>query len=312
MRFLVTGGAGFIGSHIVEELLRRKHQVRVLDDFSTGTRDNLSFAAQPHELDVLQGDIRDSETVARAVSGVDGIFHEAALVSVPASVERPRLSFDINAKGTLNVLEASREAGVRRVLVASSAAVYGDNPELPLEETLVPRPLSPYGLDKLYSEQLGRLYHSLYGLETIALRYFNVFGPRQDPRSQYSGVISIFAKQLISGQTPTVYGDGEQTRDFIFVGDVVEANLRAMFRDYHGFRVFNVACGRQTSLNQLLSELRQLTGRSQAPVYAAARAGDIRHSLGDISLIQRELGYIPAFSLTEGLRLLLQGAYEGQ
>ena len=311
MRFLVTGGAGFIGSHIVEELLRRQYQVRVLDDFSTGTRDNLRSDTSPKDLEIFEGDIRDSNIVAQALAGVDGVFHEAALVSVPASVEHPDLSFEINAKGTFRIFEAARQAGVRRVVFASSAAVYGDNPELPLAETMTPRPLSPYGLDKLYGELLGALYHSSYGLETVALRYFNVFGPRQDPRSQYSGVISIFVERLRAGQVSTIYGDGEQTRDFVYVADVVEANLRAMFAGYSGFHVFNVACGRQTSLNQLLSELQRLTGSSQSPVYAAARAGDIRHSLGDISLIRRELGYAPAYSLAEGLRLLLNSCRGG-
>src|SRR5262245_24210973 len=197
MQFLVTGGAGFIGSHIVEELLRRKHFVRVLDNFSTGKRDNLSFAAGS-PLEILEGDIREPETVARAVSGVDGVFHEAALVSVPATVERPDLSFAINATGTFNVVDAARKAKVRRVVYASSAAVYGDTEQLPLTETMPPRPLSPYGLDKLYGEHLGALYDSLFGLEMFALRYFNVFGPRQDPASPYSGVISIFADQLRS------------------------------------------------------------------------------------------------------------------
>src|SRR5678816_1281762 len=196
MRFLVTGGAGFIGSHIVEELLSRQHRVRVLDNFSTGKHENLSFAANSESLEIIDGDIRDAEVVARAVDDVEGIFHEAALVSVPATVEQPRLSFDINAGGSFNVFEAARQARVRRVVYASSAAVYGDSAELPLAEAVRPRPLSPYGLNKLYTEYLGALYQSLYGLETVALRYFNVFGPRQDPGSPYSGVISIFVDLL--------------------------------------------------------------------------------------------------------------------
>jgi UDP-glucose 4-epimerase len=305
MRFLVTGGAGFIGSHIVEELLRRQHQVRVLDNFSTGKHENLNFAANSRELEVIDGDIRDPETVARAVVGIEGIFHEAALVSVPASVEQPRLSLDINARGSLNVFEAARHARVRRIVYASSAAVYGDIEELPLSERVTPRPLSPYGLDKLYTEYLGALYHSLYGLETVALRYFNVFGPRQDPSSPYSGVISIFVDLLRADRAPTIFGDGEQTRDFVYVGDVVEANLRAMAADYRGFRVFNVGAGRQTSLTHLLSQLQRLAGTSVVPKFSEARAGDIRHSLADISLIQRELGYTPSRTLPEGLGLLL-------
>jgi UDP-glucose 4-epimerase len=305
MRFLVTGGAGFIGSHIVEHLLRENHHARVLDNFTTGKRENLAFAAGNANLEITEGDIRDPETVAGAVSGVDGVFHEAALVSVPKSVEQPDLSFDINVKGTFNVFEAARKAGVRRVVYASSAAVYGDNETLPLVEKFAPIPLSPYGLDKLYAEQLGALYQSLYGQEMVALRYFNVFGPRQDPLSPYSGVISIFVDRLKSGKPLTIFGDGEQTRDFVYVGDVVQANLKAMFGKYAGFRVFNVGCGRQTSLNQLFSQLKDVTGSSVAATYAAPRAGDIRHSLSDTARIQSELGYQPAYTLAEGLRLLL-------
>jgi nucleoside-diphosphate-sugar epimerase len=306
MRFLITGGAGFIGSHIVEHLLQSNHQARVLDNFTTGKRDNLAFATGNANLEIIEGDIRDADAMVAAVSGVDGVFHEAALVSVPKSVEQPALSFDINVKGTFTVFDAARLAGVRRVVYASSAAVYGDNEHLPLSETEVPIPLSPYGLDKLYTEHLGALYQSLYGQEMLALRYFNVFGPRQDPGSAYSGVISIFVDHLKSDKVPRIYGDGEQTRDFVYVGDIVQANLKAMFSDYAGFRVFNVGCGRQTSLNQLLSQLKELTGSPVTPTYADARVGDVRHSLSDISKIQKDLGYAPAFSLAEGLRLLLE------
>lgn len=306
MRFLITGGAGFIGSHIAEHLLQGKHQARVLDNFTTGKRENLAFAAENPNLEIIDGDIRDAGTVASAMSGVDGVFHEAALVSVPESVEQPGLSFDINVKGTFTVFEAARQAGVRRVVYASSAAVYGDNENLPLSEMAAPIPLSPYGLDKLYSEQLGALYQSLYGQQMVALRYFNVFGPRQDPVSPYSGVISIFVDRLKSGKATMIFGDGEQTRDFVYVADIVQANLKAMFAEYAGFRVFNVGCGRQTSLNQLLAHLKELTGSSVLPTYAEARAGDIRHSLSDISRIQTGLGYAPAFSLAAGLRLLLE------
>jgi UDP-glucose 4-epimerase len=306
MKFLITGGAGFIGSHIVEHLLQSNHQARVLDNFTTGKGGNLAFATGNPNLEIIRGDIRDTDAMASAMAGVDGVFHEAALVSVPKSVEQPALSFDINVRGTFTVFDAARQAGVRRVVYASSAAVYGDNHHLPLAETAVPIPLSPYGLDKLYTEHLGALYQSLYGQEMLALRYFNVFGPRQDPGSAYSGVISIFVDHLKSGKVPRIYGDGEQTRDFVYVGDVVQANLKAMFADYSGFRVFNVGCGRQTSLNQLLLQLKELTGSSVSPVYADARVGDVRHSLSDISRIQKDLGYAPAFSLSEGLRLLLE------
>lgn len=309
MRFLVTGGAGFIGSHLVEELLQKNHQVRVLDNFSTGKRENLAFAGGRPELEIIEGDIRDRDTVRSVLSGVDGAFHEAALVSVPASVERPDLSFEINARGTFNLFEAARQTGVRRIVYASSAAVYGDNDQLPLAENTTTSPRSPYGLDKLYTEQLGALYHALYGQEMFALRYFNVFGPRQDPKSPYSGVISIFMDQIGSGTSPTIFGDGEQTRDFVYVGDVVQANLKAMFTKSTGFRVFNVGCGRQTSLNQLFGELKTLTGSPLMPRYAEPRLGDIRHSLADISAIRQELGYAPAFSIAQGLRLLLDSGY---
>jgi UDP-glucose 4-epimerase len=306
MRFLVTGGAGFIGSHIVEHLLKANHQARVLDNFTTGKRQNLDFAAGNSNLEIREGDIRDAEAVTAAMTDIDGVFHEAALVSVPKSVEQPDLSFDINARGTFNVFENARKAGVRRVVYASSAAVYGDNERLPLSETFAPIPLSPYGLDKLYTEHLGALYQSLYGQQMVALRYFNVFGPRQDPKSPYSGVISIFVDRLKAGTVPTIYGDGEQTRDFVYVGDIVQANLKSMFAESASFRVFNVGCGRQTSLNQLLAQLKELTGSSVTPTYADGRAGDIRHSLSDISRIQKDLGYAPEYTLAEGLRLLLE------
>ena len=305
MRFLVTGGAGFIGSHITEELLRRGHHVRVLDNFSTGKRDNLRFAADSPDIDIVEADIRDFESVVRLADGVQGIFHQAALVSVPAAIEQPRLSFEINARGTFNVLEAARQNKTGRVVYASSAAVYGDNDTLPLAETLPTRPVSPYGLDKLYGEHLGSLWDSLYSQQIVALRYFNVFGPRQDPTSPYSGVISIFVNRLLEKKAPTIFGDGEQTRDFVFVKDVVDANVSAMFAPYRGFRAFNVGAGCQTSLNQLLNQLQELAGTSMTPVYEKAREGDIRHSVADISRIQQELGYAPSRTLGEGLRLLL-------
>lgn len=305
MRFLVTGGAGFIGSHLTERLLALGHLVRVLDDFSTGRRENLVAAARSAGLEVREGDIRDMETVRRAMDGVDGVFHEAALVSVPRSVERPDLSFEINAAGTQHVFEAARQAGVRRIVYASSAAVYGDHHPPPLSEDLPPRPLSPYGLDKLYTEHLGALYASLYDLQAIALRYFNVFGPRQDPSSPYSGVISVFVDRLRRGASPTIFGDGEQTRDFVYVEDVVRANVAAMQAPADGFRVFNVARGERLSLNALASLLREITGATAAIVHGPDRPGDVRHSLADISAIRRALGYIPAWEVRRGLAALV-------
>ena len=294
MRFLVTGGAGFIGSHIVEHLLKDGYQARVLDNFTTGKRENLAFAAGHRNLEIIEGDIRNADTVAAAMTGadgVDGVFHEAALVSVPKSVEDPGLSFDINARGTFNVFEAARKAGVRRVVYASSAAVYGNNEQLPLSESYTPIPLSPYGLDKLYTEHLGALYQSLYEQQMVALRYFNVFGPRQDPKSPYSGVISIFVDRLRAGTVPTIHGDGGQTRDFVYVGDIVQANLRAMLAESNaGFQVFNVGCGRQTTLNQLFDQLKELTRSNITPVHGESRVGDIRRQRVLNRFVQRFSG----------------------
>ncbi len=305
MRFLVTGGAGFIGSHLVEALLHGGHRVRVLDDFSTGKYENLDFPRPGAALEIIEGDIRDSGVVRHAMRDVDGAFHEAALVSVPRSIEEPELSLAINAGGTLNVFEAARRTGVRRVVCASSAAVYGDSDRLPLAESTPLRPTSPYGLDKLYLEHLGALYASLHGLEAVALRYFNVFGPRQDPTSPYSGVISIFVDRLRRGEAPTIYGDGEQTRDFVYVGDVVRANLAAMGGLTRGFQALNVGAGRRVSLNALLSELAAVLGVTARATHAAARPGDIRDSQADIANIRAALGYTPRWSLREGLAALV-------
>jgi UDP-glucose 4-epimerase len=304
-RFLVTGGAGFIGSHLAERLLRDGHAVRILDDFSTGRRTNLAFAGANDPLEIVEGDIRDARAVAQAMQGVDGVFHEAALVSVPRSVEAPELSCDINAHGTAHVLDAARQDGVRRVVYASSAAVYGDAAKLPISEGAPVQPLSPYGLDKLYTEQLGALYHALYGMETVALRYFNVFGPRQDPTSPYSGVITVFVTRLLAGEPLTIYGDGEQSRDFVYVADVVEANVRAMFSVYGGPGPMNVAGGRRTSLNVLVRSLGEILGVTPRIDYVDARAGEIRASHADIAAIRRALGYEPRWTVRDGLDALV-------
>jgi UDP-glucose 4-epimerase len=306
MRFLVTGGAGFIGSHIVERLLGDGHAVRVLDDFSTGRRENLGFVRSGPPLEIVEGDIRDAKTVAGAVAGVDGVFHEAAMVSVPRSVEQPELSCDINAHGTARVLDAARAAGVRRVVYASSAAVYGETTAQPLSEREPPRPVSPYGLDKLYTEQLGALYQALHGLETVPLRYFNVFGPRQDPSSTYSGVISIFAARFLAGEGVTIFGDGEQTRDYVYVADVVEANVRAMLGPYAGPRPFNVGGGGTTTLKTLATTIAAIIGVEARITYAPARAGDIRHSRADISAIAEKLGFRPRWTVRSGLEALIK------
>jgi UDP-glucose 4-epimerase len=309
-RLLVTGGAGFIGSHLVERLLRDGHAVRVFDDFSTGKPENLAFAGRHDSLEIVEGDVRDARAVADAARGVDGVFHLAAILSVPRSVEAPELSCDINAHGTARVLDAARRHGVRRVVAASSAAVYGDAGEGAVSERAVPRPQSPYGLDKLYLEQLCALYHDLYGLETVALRYFNVFGPRQDPSSPYSGVISIFVARLLARASVTVYGDGGQTRDFTYVSDVVEANVCAMFDRYAGPAPLNVGTGRPTALRTLVATLAELLAIEPGIEHSAARPGDIRHSCADIGAIRAALGYAPRWTLRAGLDALLAATRE--
>ncbi len=299
---LVTGGAGFIGSHLVENLLAQAYQVRVLDNFSSGHRYNLPLD-HPH-LTVLEGDVGDFTAVQAAASGVKAIFHEAALVSVPRSIEQPQASFHSNSLGSFNVLEAARRNQVERVIFASSAAVYGANDALPLAETAPVNPLSPYALEKYHTECLAALYRRLYGLNSVGLRYFNVYGPRQDPHSAYSGVMSIFCERLRRGQALCIFGDGEQTRDFVYVGDVVNANLRALTAPA-GAWVFNVGTGQQTSLNQLLAQLQTALQTHQSPQYQAARAGDIRHSCAEISALKQQLAWQPHWSLTEGLAAYL-------
>jgi UDP-glucose 4-epimerase len=309
MRYLVTGGAGFIGSHIAEALLAEGHAVRVLDNLSSGHEENLDGLA----VEFVRGDIRDLAAVRAAAAGVDGVFHEAALVSVPESVEKPVENHEINVTGTLNVLVAAREAGVRRLVLASSAAVYGENPELPKREDMLPEPVSPYALGKIAGEYYLRVFADLYGVETAALRYFNVYGPRQDPRSMYSGVISKFADVLAAGDTPTIFGDGGQTRDFVFVKDVVRANLLAMRSARAGKgEVFNVGTGRKTSLLELLDALSGIFGRKTEPKFAPPRAGDIRHSVADISRAGEILGYRPQTALAEGLRALVEHNRKGK
>jgi nucleoside-diphosphate-sugar epimerase len=299
--YLITGGCGFIGSHLAEALVGEGHAVRVFDNLSSGRLENLHGFAD--RVDVVRGDIREPDALRGAMHGVEFVFHEAALVSVAASVEQPGENDAINIRGTLNVLQAARAAGVRRVVFASSAAIYGNNPDLPKREEMLPEPESPYALSKLTGEHYLRLFSTLYGLETVVLRYFNVFGPRQDARSMYSGVISKFAADLGAGRTPTIFGDGRQTRDFVFVKDVVQANLLAMRSDKVGHgEIFNVATGAHHSLLELLEMLQQITGRRVAPHFGDTRAGDIRHSYADISKIQRLLGYQPRFNLETGLR----------
>lgn len=309
MSYLVTGGCGFIGSHLVEALVERGDEVRVFDNLSSGYERNL--APWRDRLRFVRGDIRDPQALAEAMRGVQYVFHEAALVSVFDSVERPRDNHDINVTGTFNVLMAARDAGVRRVVLASTAAAYGNNPDLPKREDMRPEPVSPYGLAKVTGEYYLYAFAQLYGLETAVLRYFNVYGPRQDPSSMYSGVISRFAQVAREGRQPTIFGDGQQTRDFVFVKDVVQANLLAMSSPRVGQgEICNVASGRQASLLDLVRVLGQLTGRELQPVFKDARAGDVRHSAAAIDRARTLLGYEPRYSLEAGLKALLESLEE--
>jgi len=302
-RYLVTGGAGFIGSNLVERLLADGHPVRVLDDFSTGRRVNLEFGAeQAGRLEVLEGDVRDPAACRQAVRGVEVVFHQAALPSVQRSVEDPVSTHEVNATGSLRVLAAAREAGARRFVYASSSSVYGDLPELPKLEAHPARPMSPYAVSKLAGEQYARVFFKLYGFETVALRYFNVFGPRQDPDSHYSAVIPRFIRKLLAGEAPEVYGDGEQSRDFTYVANVVEANLKAATAPAAAGGVFNVALGGRVSLNQLLEMLGRILEVPARASYREPRTGDIKHSQAGIEQARQVLGYRGDVPLEEGLR----------
>jgi UDP-glucose 4-epimerase len=302
--YLVTGGAGFIGSHIVDELVRRGERVRVLDNFSTGRPDNLRAAIGAIEL--IEGDIREWETVRRAVEGVDYVLHQAAIVSVPQSMNDPITTHAVNVDGALNLLLAARQFNVKRVVLASSCAVYGDNDDLPLKECSITHPLSPYAASKLAGEVYGQTLYRAYGLPTVCLRYFNVYGPRQNPDGDYAAVIPKFARRFAAGQAPIVYGDGLQTRDFVHVDDVVRANLLACERAEAIGQVFNIASGRSVSLLELIEGFNQLTGARLAPQHEAPRDGDIKHSCGDGEAIAATLGFKPAVSLLEGLKTVLR------
>lgn len=302
--YLITGGCGFIGSHIAEALCEQGETVRILDNLSSGYRNNVAHLSD--DVTVIEGDVRDVEAVSAAVDGVDYVFHEAALVSVFDSVERPRDNHDINLTGTLNVLEAAKSAGARRVVLASSAAIYGNAPELPKEETMRPQPESPYGLAKIGKEYYARVFSMLYALPVISLRYFNVYGPRQDPSSPYSGVISKFVEIITGGGTPTIFGDGTQSRDFVFVKDVVQANLKAMHEEgLKGGEVFNVATGDGTSLLELLETVQRIAEAKGDPAFEAERPGDIKHSRASIDSARESLGYEPSYSVEQGLRELI-------
>ncbi|HEY7375284.1 MAG TPA: SDR family oxidoreductase [Polyangia bacterium] len=299
---LVTGGAGFIGSAIARALLARGDKVRVLDNFFSGKRENLAEVARDVEL--IEGDVRDPAAVARACAGVEVVFHEAAIPSVPRSLADPLASNDANVTGTLNLLHEAKRAGVRRVVYAASSSAYGDTPTLPKVETMRPAPLSPYAVSKLTGELYCAVFAGAYGLETVALRYFNVFGARQDPKSEYAAVIPRFVTAGLAGQGVTIFGDGTQSRDFCYIDNTVEANLAAAFAPAAGAsgRVFNVACGAATTLNDVVKMIGEALGKSIPVTYAPGRVGDVKHSLADIAAARSALGYKAEISFQEGLR----------
>jgi UDP-glucose 4-epimerase len=301
--YLVTGGAGFIGSHLTEELVRRGHTVRVADSLITGHRRNL---AQINGVEFVEGDLADMSVATRATAGMDYVLHQAAIPSVPRSVNDPVTSNRANVDATVNVLVAARDAGVKRLVYAGSSSAYGNTPTLPKHEDMPTHPLSPYALQKLVSEQYCQMFTALYGFETVTIRYFNVFGPRQDPGSPYSGVISLFSTALLEGRQPTIYGDGEQTRDFTYVANIVDGVLRACEAPKAAGEVINVATGRRISLNELLRVMSGLVGAQAAPTYKDERAGDVKDSQADITKAKRLLGYTPIVGLEEGLKHTLE------
>jgi nucleoside-diphosphate-sugar epimerase len=298
---LVTGGAGFIGSHIASALTGGGARVRLLDDLSTGHRENIDEIGG--DVDFIEGSVADESLLAKTLEDVEFVFHEAAIPSVPRSVESPRQSHIASVDGTFSLLLAARDKGVRRVVYAASSSAYGDQPTLPKSEEMRPDPLSPYAVAKLVGEYYCQVFTRCYGLETVSLRYFNVFGPRQDPGSQYSGVVSRFISALLSGERPVIYGDGEQSRDFTYIDNVVAANLSAATSNGAAGKVINVANGERVTLNQLLDELKQLTGKHDVTAeYLEPRVGDVRHSLADNSMAREFLGYESKVDLREGLQ----------
>ena len=309
-KIVVTGGAGFIGSALARALVARGDDVSVLDNFSTGKRENLQDLAG--QLAVVEGDILDAALLDRVFAGADVVFHEAAIPSVPRSLAAPLPSHNANATGTLNVREAARRCRVRRVVYAASSSAYGEPPSLPVVETMAPAPLSPYAVSKLAGEHYLRVYARVFGVQTVTLRYFNVFGPRQDPNSQYAAVIPRFITAALEGRSPTVYGDGEQSRDFCFIDNVVEANLRAADAEGASGKVFNIACGTGTSLNRVLALLGEALGRPVVALYEPRRAGDVRHSLADISQAKAVLGYTAAVDFPTGLQRTLAWFRQGR
>src|SRR5215468_3030156 len=299
-RYVVTGGAGFIGSHIVEELVRRNETVTVIDNFSTGKRENV----KPFEgaAEIIDADISQAKNLAQILKGAEYVIHQAAIPSVPKSIIDPVKSHEANVNGTLQLLVACREAGVKRVVYASSSSLYGDSPTLPKHEGMMPNPLSPYGAQKLFAEIYCQVFTKAYGLETVSLRYFNIFGPRQDSTSQYSGVLALFIPAVLQGHRPTIYGDGLQSRDFTYVQNVVEANLLACKAPGVQGQTFNVACGDRITVNSMLQQINKITGNDISAIHAEPRVGDIKHSQADITRAKEQLGYDPKVSFEEGLR----------
>jgi len=301
-KVLVTGGAGFIGSNLTEALLKKEHSVRVLDDFSTGKRENLIFGKEYPSLEIIDGDIRNLAICQKAMKDIEYVFHQAALPSVQRSVEDPLGSNAVNSQGTLNILLSARDAGVKRVIYASSSSIYGDTPTLPKKEEMPANPLSPYALQKYIGEQYCRLFYQLYRLETVSLRYFNIFGPKQDPASVYSAVIPRFIDALLKGHPPLIFGDGEQSRDFTYIDNVVQANLLAMSAEHLHGEAINIACGKRVSLNQLLNILKEIVGSKVSPTHEGARKGDVKHSLADINKGKKILNYDPQVGIEMGLK----------
>jgi nucleoside-diphosphate-sugar epimerase len=302
--YVVTGGGGFIGSHIVENLVRQRNTVKVIDNFSTGKRENVD--PFKNDFEIIEADLAETKNLAQFLKGADYVIHQAAIPSVPKSIIDPLKSHNANVNGTLNLLLACRDAGVKRFVYASSSSLYGDSPTLPKHESMMPNPLSPYGAQKLFAEMYCQVFTKAYGLETVSLRYFNVFGPRQDSTSQYSGVLALFIPAVLQGRRPTIYGDGLQSRDFTYVQNVVEANLLACKLPGVGGQVFNVACGDRITVNSMLHQINKIVGVDISPVYAEPRSGDIKHSQADITRAREHLGYEPKVSFEEGLRATVE------
>lgn len=302
-KYLVTGGAGFIGSHLVEELVRRQYQVRVLDDFSSGKEENL--AGLSSKIEIIRGDIRNKDLCLEAAAGMEVILHQAALASVPRSISEPFLAHDINLTGTLNLLQAGVKAGVKSFALASSSAVYGDDEVFPKKEGSEGKPLSPYAAQKLASEKYCQVFSYLYNFNAVCLRYFNVFGPRQDPDSQYAAVIPIFIKRMLGGQAPTIFGDGQQTRDFIYVGNVVKANLLAAQAEHFRGEAFNIGSSERLMINSLAAEIASCLGQTLKPEYAPPRPGDIKDSYASVDKARKLLGFEPDIDFKSGLRLTI-------